>query len=261
MTATVNFDKSRAKIKTDFIYDPKGDYSKLYDQVIASSNGGDGVTTLNSLPGELDTYFGIKINGSNLLKNPQLRVLIEMLESSAMSGGVDCKSMLETIDGAVVFGIGKGQLVDYNYAVAAQSKNPEIIVDEIVDAANRGGQPPTKLKGEYMYDYGYQGIALGQTEDVVYARFVDFETGYTASWPALTEVMKKSTMVLYEKMMRSDSIEGYLSWGLLNKSHGEGTYTCERQGDNVVVSMLKMMCWIEPKTSFEDEGDGYDYGF
>lgn len=261
MTATVNFDKSRAKIKTDFIYDPKGDYSKLYDQVIASSNGGDGVTTLNSLPGELDTFFGIKINGSNLLKNPQLRVLIEMLESSAMSGGVDCKSMLETIDGAVVFGIGKGQLVDYNYAVAAQSKNPEIIVDEIVEAANRGGQPPTKLKGEYMYDYGYQGIALGQTEDVVYARFVDFETGYTASWPALTEVMKKSTMVLYEKMMRSDSIEGYLSWGLLDKSHGEGAYTCERQGDNVVVSMLKMMCWIEPKTSFEDEGDGYDYGF
>lgn len=261
MTATVNFEKSKAKIKTDFIFDPKSDYSTLYDQAIAISNGGSGVTTINALPGELDTYFGIKIDGSSLMKNAQFRTMIELLEKTSVAGGVQLKSIIESLDGALMFGIGKGQLVDYNYAVAAQSKDPEMVVDEIVDAASRGGQPPTLLKGEYMYDYGYQGIALGQNDDVVYARCVDFETGYNASWPELANTLKQSSMVFYKKMMMSNAIEGYMSWGLRNKSHGEGTYTCEKQGDNVVMSMLKMLCWIEPQADLDDEGDGYDYGF
>lgn len=260
MTATLSFDKSKAVVKTDFIFDSKSDYSRLYDLAVAPSRGS-GMMVLDALPGELDTYFGLKVKGSSLMGSAQFKAMVEMLEKSSLAGGVNCSEIVGSLDGSLMFGVGKGQLVDYNYAVAAQSADPAMVVDEIVEAASRGGQPPTLLKGEYMYDYGYQGIALGQTGDVVYARCVDFETGCNASLPAFADVMGQSSMVFFKKMMIGNSLEGLLTWGLRNKSHGEGAYTCQSDGENVVISMMKLLCWIEPNANLDDGGDGYDYGF
>ncbi|MBR6490452.1 MAG: DUF4836 family protein [Muribaculaceae bacterium] len=261
MTATINFETSKkdgdsVKILTDFVYDKSSLYSKLYDQVVASATGGEGVETLNALPGELDTYFAIKVNGAKFVEIPQTALLFDWLASSSFTSGVKCKEIISTLNGALAFGV-QDNGGDYNFGVAAQSTSPDMVVAEIVDVANRRGQSPEKnANGEYVYEYnfGEKAIVMSKTDGVVYLRCVNFAPSYSAGiWPAFVDIMKKSAMVVYKKMIVGNSHEGHLCWGLRDKSHGEGIYYAENEKENVVISVLKFLCWKEPNSNFEED--------
>lgn len=268
VTATVNFNNSNkeVKIETDFIYDKNSMYSTFYDQVIACAQGGDGVASLEALPGEFDTYFAIKINGENLVKQPLISMGIQWLESTPFVSGVRCSEIAASLNGTLAFGVAKGQVGDYNFGLSAQSIQPEMVVNEIVEAAKRGGQPPYKNQnGEYVYDYnfGSQAFALSQTGGVVYMRCVDFVSNYSvAKWSILTDAIKKSKVVFFKKVLIGETQEGTLCWGLRDKTHGAGVFSPENKNENVVISVLKTLCWKEPTNGFDDGmEDEYDYGF
>ena len=127
--------------------------------------------------------------------------------------------------------------------------------------ANQRGQSPFQRRGEYFYDYGRQGIAMGQTDDAFYLRCVDYETSYSAGELAVLPVnIEKSAVAVYRMLKIGDKIEGFLNWGLLNKTQGTGFYYTDSEDANVVVSLLKYLCWKEPNSILENDDD-FDYGF
>jgi len=267
MTLALNFDMSKetgecAKLVTNFIYDKKGQYSKLYDNMIVADSAMS-IEVLQCLPGELDAYVGARISGVNLASQPAMTKMFEILESETFTAGMNFKNILSSIKGPIVFAFGNSQIGDFNFAVATHSKDPEMIVNQIVDVANSRGQSPWSSGGEYIYDHGNQGIALGQDSSVVYLRCVDFETSYSASeLPVLPANIKKSVIVYYKQLKIGDNIEGIFNWGLHDKTNGTGLYFTENENQNVVVSLIKYLCWKQPEpTSEEDVDDSFDYGF
>lgn len=266
MTLQVDFDMSKtegesAKIKTGFLYDENGQYSKLYDKLINSAIDSTS-NVLGLVPGELDTYFAIKINGFQLAQMPQMEKMFQLLETAPLTHGIKHKEMLSAINGTFVFGVAKGQVGDYNFAVATQSPNPDFVIDQIIEIGNLRGQSPYKSEGEYFYDYGSQGIAMGQTNNVFYLRCVDFETQYSAAeLPVLPAYLENAAMALYQCLKIGNNVEGYLNWKLNDKSGGEGLYFTANEKDNVVISMLKCLCWKEPNSIMQEGEDNFDYGF
>lgn len=266
MVAILDFSMSEeegesAKVKTTFIYNENGQYSTLYDNLILSS-AGEASSTLAVIPGELDTYVGIKIDGSKLAAQPQMSKMFEILDSSPFTSGLKYKEILSSVKGMMVLGVGESQVSEYNFTVAAQTQNPAMIIDQIVEVANSRGQSPLQRKGEYIYDYENQGIALGQSSDVFYLRCVDFETSFSAAeLPVLSTNINNSSVVLYKQIKIKNKTEGFFNWGLHDKSNGTGLYYTADEKENVVISLLKYLCWKEPNSSMNDPEDDYDYGF
>ena len=265
MVASISFNMSvkdgdSAILKTHFIFSDKGQYSKLYDSLIAH-NSGDASAVLNALPGELDTYVGIKIDGAHLAAQPQMAGMFDMLENAPFTSGLNYKEILSSVKGALVLGFGKSQVSDFNFTVGAQTQDAGMIVNQVVAVAAQRGQSPMMFDGEYVYDFETQGIAMGQVPGVFYLRCVDFETGYSAmSLPVLSQNINKAAVVLYHQLKVKDNIEGFFNWALLNKAKGEGLYYTSDEKQNVVISLLKYLCWKEPNSS-QDVSDNIDYGF
>lgn len=266
MTAMVNFQikpkEEIATIDTRFIYRKNGQYQQLYDNLISPSVDS-ASNVLRLIPGELDTYVAAKIDGSKLAAMPHMSKMFDILEATPLTTGLHHKEMLESIKGAMVIGMGAGTVSDYNFVIAAQSTNPELIANEIIDVARKRGQSPLKLDGEYLYDYGGQGIAMGPTADAFYLRCVDFETGFSANDLAVFPAnLDKAAVAVYKQLKIGGTIEGFLNWALLNKTQGSGFYYTESENVNVVVSLLRYLCWSDPNTDSSQEGDDeYDYGF
>lgn len=266
MIANLNFSMSKeegesAKVNTLFTYNENGQYSTLYDNLIAASDE-NAVEALAVIPGELDTYVGIKIDGSKLAAQPQMSKMFEILESSPFTSGLKYNDILSSIKGVMVFGFGDSQVSDYNFTVSAQTQNPSMIIDQIVAVANSRGQSPWQRKGEYIYDYENQGIALGQSSGVFYLRCVDFETGYSAAeLPVLPTNINNSSVVVYKQIKVKNKTEGFFNWGLHDKSKGSGLYYTADEKENVVVSLLKYLCWKDPNNTQNAPEDDYDYGF
>lgn len=265
LTASLKFDKSKkdgetAKVKTQLIYDKNSQYSQLYDKIIASK-ASNSSSVLGLIPGELSTYVGIKINGSNLVQMPQVQEMLKMLDGVPFTKGLKYNDILASLNGAVVIGAEEAQTGGYNVVVGSQSSNPTMIINQIIDLGNQRGQEPLLRDGEYFYDYGSQGIAVGQNENAFYLRCVDFGTQYTAQeLPVLPENLDKCAVVVFRFMKIGDKPEGIFNWGLKDKSNGEGFYFAEDEKANVVVSLLKLLCWKTPGSSSEED-DNVDYGF
>ena len=103
---------------------------------------------------------------------------------------------------------------------------------------------------------------MGQTDNAFYLRCVDFETAFPASeLSVLPTNLDKASIAIYRMLKVGDSIEGFLHWGLLNKTEGKGFYYSENEKTNVVVSVLKYLCWSEPNVEKTESDDDYDYGF
>ncbi len=267
ITAKVDFwvdtAEQQAHIDTRIIYQKDGQYQQLYDNLIAPS-----VDSANSvlklIPGdeELDTYIGMKIDGGKLSQMPQMSKMFEIFEATPLTAGLKHKDMLASIHGAVVVGLGPSNSGDFNFVVAAQSTNPELLTQEIVEVANQRGQSQLQRNGEYFYDHGSQGIAMGQTDKAFYLRCLDFASKYMADeLSAFPEVLEKCDVVVYKALRIGDKTEGYLNWGLSDKAHGSGFYYAEDEKSNVVVSALKLLCWKEPNSSLQESDDDFDYGF
>lgn len=266
MIASITFnmtakDGDSAILKTSFIFDKNGQYSKLYDNLIARDSG-DASGVLMALPGELDTYVGIKIYGANLASQPQMEGVFELLESATFTRGLRYKEILSSVNGALVFGFGKSQVSDFNFTIGAQTQDPGMIVNQVVAVASQRGQSPMMFDGEYVYDFENQGIAMGQAPGVFYLRCVDFETAYSAmNLPVLSQNINKAAVVIYHQLKVGEKLEGFFNWALLNKTNGEGLYyTCDEK-QNVIISLLKCLCWKEPNSTMQDNEDNFDYGF
>lgn len=267
MTANINFNSSRNKddsvlISTRIISQKGGQYEQLFDKLITT--GVDSASNvLRLIPGdELDTYVAIKIDGSKLASMEPMSKMFEMLDATPLTAGLQHKAMLESVMGPVVVGVGASTVGDYNFVVAAKSTNPSFIVDQIVDVANQRGQSPLQRNGEYFYDYDSQGIAMGQTSDAFYLRCVDFETQFSASeLPVFPKNIDNCAIAVYRMLKVADKPEGFFNWGLLNKSDGKGFYFTADEKANVVISVLRYLCWKEPNSNDQESEDNYDYGF
>ncbi len=266
MTATINFNVAKkgdekVEIVTDFVCATGSMYGMIYDKIIATADGGDATGALASVPGDFDTYFAVKVNGSGIVSMPGSGMLFDALKSLPVTSGVNCKGIISSINGALVVGVQQLAPQDYNFAVAAQSSSPSMVVDEIVNIARQRGQAPDKnSSGEYVYDDNYgngdKAIAMSSTPaGVVYLRYINYvPTSGADSWPALAAVLKTSAMVLFQQVKVNASTEGCLCWGLRTKTHGEGFYYTLDENENVVISTLKMLCWREPSdTSYDDD--------
>ena len=265
VTASLKFDKSKkdgetAQVKTNLIFDKNSQYSQLYDKVIAAG-ASNSASVLGLIPGELASYIGIKINGSNLAQIPQIQEMLKMLDGVPFTKGLNYNDILASLNGDLVIGAENATTGGYNIVVGSQSSNPAMVVNQIVDLGSQRGQEPLLRDGEYFYDYGSQGIAVGNNDSAFYMRCVDFGTQYTAQeLPVLPENLDKCAVVIFRFLKLGDKPEGFFNWGLKDKSSGEGFYFAEDEKANVVVSLLKLLCWKEPGTS-SDEEDNVDYGF
>ena len=243
-----NKDGELAKLKTRLIFDEKGQYSKIYDSVIASSAADSASATLSLIPGELATYVAVKVNGARLADVPQMKDIYGLLEKNPLSRGLKCGEVFKLIDGALVLGVDEGQVGDNNVVVAMQSSQPQQITDQIVELAESRGQSPLERDGEIFYEYQNQGIAIGETDKAFYFRCVDFETQYSAiELPVLPQNLDKCSMVVFKMLSIGDKVEGFFNWGQNDKANGEGFYFAEDEKCNIVVSVLKLLCWKEPQ--------------
>ena len=266
LTAKVDFitgtKDQQAKVDTKIIYQKDGQYQQIYDNLIAASVDS-ASNVLSLIPGELDTYVALRIDGNKLSQMPQMGKMFEILDATQLTTGLKHKEMLASMHGAVVVGVGPSTVGDYNFVVGAQTTNPSLLTDQIVEVANQRGQSPyQKSNGEFVYDHGGQGIALGQTDNAFYLRCVDYETRYSADeLMFLKNSIDKCPVVIYKMLKINNNVEGYFNWGLNNKTEGSGFYFADNEKTNVVVSVLKLLCWKEPNSSMQDEEDDYDYGF
>ncbi|MBP5687223.1 MAG: DUF4836 family protein [Muribaculaceae bacterium] len=266
MTATVNFNDSKkgeekVEIVTDFICASNSMYGLIYDKIIATADGGDATEALAAVPGDFDTYFAVKVNGAGIMNLPGSSMLFDNLNTFPLTNGVNCKGIISSINGALVFGMQQFGDMDYNLGVSAQSTAPEMVVNEIVNIANQRGQAPYKnANGEYVYDDNYsngdKAIVMSNNGGVVYMRYINYvPTTGADSWPALAGVLNTSRMVLFHQVKVNGTPEGCLCWGLRNKTHGEGFYFTLDENENIVQSALKFLCWREPSSiEYEDIG-------
>ena len=173
--------------------------------------------------------------------------------------GIDGSSIVSSINGAVVCGF-KHDGDGYNFGVSAQSSAPDRVMSEIVNYARLHGQEPSfNASGEYHYDTsdGTRALVLNNTDDVVYLRCVNYvPTIYASDWPAFVNTAKASTISMFKLVNLEDQREGYLCWGLRSKVAGEGIYYTEDPNNNIVISALKLMCWVEPTSTYSDEDIG-----
>lgn len=270
MTATVNFNDSKkgdekVEIVTDFICANNSMYGLIYDKIIATADGGDCTEALAAVPGDFDTYFALKVNGAGILKLPGSSLLFDNLNTFPLTNGVNCKGIISSINGALVFGMQQLGDQDYNLGISGQTTSPDMIVDEIVNIANQRGQAPDKnANGEYVYDdkygYGDKAIAMSNKGGVVYIRYVNYvPTSGADKLPAFASVLNSSKMALYHQVKINDNPEGCLCWGLHNKTHGEGFYYTFDENENLVLSALKFLCWREPGNMDDEEIGLSDY--
>ncbi|MBR5638898.1 MAG: DUF4836 family protein [Muribaculaceae bacterium] len=261
ITATVNFDDSKkgeekVDIVTDFICSNNSIYGLLYDKVIATAASSDGVSALDALPGDFDTYFAVKVNGAELVEMPGVSKLLDNIPFK----GINIGDIVSSLNGTLACGLKKEDENDYNFGVSSQCSSPDVVVNEIVNFANLHGQAPVfNANGEYQYDTteGNKALVMNRTSDVVYLRCVNYVPTSTAlEWPLLVRTLKQSTLALFKLVKIGDKHEGNLSWGLRNKTHGEGIYFTEDPDDNIVISTLKLLCWREPGNMDDDEEIG-----
>ncbi len=260
ITATINFNDSKkgdekVEIVTDFICSRNCLYDIIYDKVIATAAHGDDASVLNAVPGDLDTYFAIKVNGEELLKLPGVSKLLDAIPLR----GIKSHDVISSLNGAIVCGIKEEYDNDYNFGISAQTSSPDVVVNEIVNFANLHGQAPDfNANGEYQYDTtdGDKALVMNKTDDVVYLRCVNYvPTDSASDWLPLVNTLKKSTIALFKLVMIGGKHEGNLCWGLHDKTHGEGFYFAEDPNENIVISALKYMCWVEPGSNDLDEDE------
>ena len=124
LAGTINFKieekNEQAIIDTRFIYQENGQYHQLYDNLIAS-NVDSASRVLSLIPGELDTYVAVKIDGSKLANMPQMNKMFDILQATPLTSGLKHKEMLSSINGVLVVGVGPSNVGEYNFAIAAQS--------------------------------------------------------------------------------------------------------------------------------------------
>ena len=171
-----NEDQQIANINTEFLFKENGLYSRLYDSVISSTVAADSTNVMKLIPGELTTYVGMKLNGDALAQLPQMEIISESLPL----GGINIKDIMAGINGDVIFGFAQTINDNYNFAIAVKTKNPDLIISQLVEFGSKYGQDKMILNGEYVYDYDSRGIAFGKTADAFYLRCVDFESAYNA---------------------------------------------------------------------------------
>ena len=264
MTAEINFNDTKkgdekVEIVTDFISPNTGMYGLIYDKIISTAAGGDCTEALAAVPGDFDTYVAVKINGAGILKLPGSGLLFDNLNTFPLTSGVNCKGIISSINGAIVFGLQHLGEHDYNLGLSAQTTSPEMVVNEIINIANQRGQAPDKnASGEYVYDdkygYGDKAIAMSNRGGVVYIRYVNYvPTGGAENLPALVGVLNSSKMALFHQVKIDDNPEGCLCWGLRSKTHGEGFYYTLNENENIVLSVLKFLCWREPSNMDDEE--------
>ena len=261
ITATINFNDSkkgeeRVDIVTDFICANNSMYGLLYDKVVATAADTDGASALEAVPGDFDTYFAIKVNGSELTKMPGVSKLLENIPLK----GINVGEVVSSLNGALVCGLQKQGEGDFNFGVSSQCSLPDVVVNEIVKFGNLHGQAPVfNAKGEYQYDTtsGDKALVMNKTDDVVYVRCVNYvPTSSASDWPLFVNTLKQSTMALFKLIDIGGKHEGNLCWGLHNKTHGEGIYFAEDPDDNIVISTLKFLCWREPGNISDNEEIG-----
>lgn len=250
-----------AQISTHFIYQKNGQFQKLYDNIISTSTENDSAV-LNLIPGELDTYVAMNVDGNKLVHMPQMAKMFDVIEATPLTSGLKHKEILSSIKGTLVFGLSESNVGGYNFVVAAKSTNPDFITNDIINVANSRGQSPYQYAGEYIYDYGSQGIALGQKEDAFYLRCVDYQTGFSAKeLTFFLKKMKESSIAIYHMFKIGGNEEGCLNWGLHDKSEGNGFYYSANEQYNVIESVLRCLCWKEPNSSLEESEGDEEYGF
>ncbi len=50
-----------------------------------------------------------------------------------------------------------------------------------------------------------------------------------------------------------NNVEGFFNWGQTDKANGEGFYFSEDEKCNIVISVLKLLCWKDPNSNIIDD--------
>lgn len=253
----------------DFDIEITAKEESLYKTMCANLLSDPSPEYLDIIPADMPTVVAVSVVGKKLLLIDQVNDLLNLRYSMPIISEIDFSKILATVDGPVVVGISPDPhfMGVSDYIIAFSSKNQETVLAEIARVAHRYGQSPApNAKGERVYNYMNQRIAVGTRGDkFVYVKMLDnpySDTSLSAD-EDVAALLGRSKMGLYSRV-GDNAAQAEVVIGALSGTKILGKVRqLNPEGGNILTAFIALLCQMEGgDRSFVGTSDGYesDYG-
>lgn len=243
------FNKDKGTFNVNLNMDENCQFSTLLDAVLEKPSN----TFLSTIPNTMEVIMSLSVNGSRIVKLPQVREMIKKVNGMPFLGSLHIDSIVGAISGPIAFCAAEDPYFDgdYNYVFAAETSKPLYVVDMISRFASSIGQDPEIYDGEYIYSYNNKQVKVGINNNVVYIKMLNYEQteGYANEIESMNNFFSSSNLGVYAQLTNK-TINSSLSLGLTSKNKMSGEFKANNNG-NALLQFIKMLCLIEPVNEYD----------
>ncbi len=238
----------------DIVTDAKSDYSLLMKKVLTGAEN----SFLKAVPVSMKYVAVASVKGAEILELPQVQQLLKTVKREPYIGRLDFEGMIESIDGPIAVAASPDDTFegDWNGVLVLKSRVPERIISYVSRFAAAMGQAPQIVKGEYLYEYNNKAITMGQKDDALYIKFLNYEQteGYADENTKAKDFFAKSPLGIFAQLGKG-SDAAIVTAGLESPVVLKAMFKPNDESSNPALLLIKTLCELKPMKKFSETGD------
>lgn len=265
---SMDFENEGASINAVIDADKGSNYAQLLNTALNTPQN----DFLVSMPSSMKYVFSMSVKGEAFAQLDQVKRTIELVGGSQSLMNIDLGGIIKTVDGPIAVGMApgfmqtdaSGMITDnWNVTIAMKTTNPQGVLASVQQMALAMGQKPFEQEpGKFIYELGDKPAVVSTKGNVVYIMVMDHEwvEGSYAEAPDAQDLFARAPVGIYVKHAIEGKDLGFMTFGLNTPFEGGGLFYTANEGDNPMLTFLKIICDIkqEKKEETIDEMLGSD---
>ncbi len=257
LVCNMKIDKTTATMSAKIKVDDNSDYVQLLSTTLNKPS----CDFLKVIPNSMEYIVSMSMNGSNFAKLTQMQQITDAFKKVPNMAELDLAGIVEAIDGPLAIGLAHDPYLqgEWNVVIAANAKNPDLIIGNIIRYAQSMGQAPEKYGSEYVYQYNNKQVNVGVNGNVVYVKMLDYEQteGYAYELPDVRDFFAKTPLGIFIHS-KLDSTAGFFNFGITNYVDGNGFFYTQNETDNAALVLLEIVCAAQSEDAHDVADEDVD---
>lgn len=250
----MHFNENQGDMKIEVNCDSNGEFSKFYNTILSQPSN----KFLKIIPSNADGIASFSVNGTNLININEIKSMANKINAMPFMSRLDIISMLNNISGSISIAYTQDSNFEdeYNYVIVAESNNPHEIIRIIKTYASSIGQEPEISNGEYVYAYYNRQIKVGEQDDLVYAKILNYEQD-SESCESIAEANRFFSKMNLGVLIKFKN-QAIFDIGLNSATSGNGKFVVA-PNENATAKFLELLCLIPPTNNKFGQSDYGDF--